>query len=310
MYRTLHDVDCGVARPPALPKDGLPSHYVQSGGRHNPGPKLPSPGAWTSVAAMQRWYLALAIAVLAASCGGSQASRSGLAYGENARLAYEDAMAELEDGNCMEAAPAFRKIRREYPYSRYAALSELRAADCLFIQDKYIEAAQAYRQFVRYRPSHEKVPYARFRIAKANFEQIPSGWLLAPPVYERDQAATHRALDELRTYLAEYPKHESADEAREMQRQTLRLLAQHELYVARFYLDRGHPQAAVSRLRTLLNSYRGSGVEPEAMLLLAETYLDIEDPEQARQVLNELVEGFPKSEQADRARDHLEELAS
>ena len=51
------------------------------------------------------------------------------------------------------------------------------------------------------------------------------------------------------------------------------LLARHELYVARFYLDRGKFDAAVARIQYALHTLSDSGLEPEAMVLLAEVYM-------------------------------------
>lgn len=255
----------------------------------------------------RRIPLSLFTALALAACGGSQQGQN-LSYGENARAAYEAALEDFQSGDCLEAEPAFRRVRRQFPYSRYAALSELRIADCMMEQDKYAEAIQAYRQFVRYRPSHAEVPYARFKIAEAYYKQVPEDWILAPPAHERDQGPTRDALAQLRRFLLDYPDDPRARDARAMAKKALALLARHELYVARFYLDRDHPRAAIGRLRTLVSAYQGSGVEPEALLLMGRIYLDIRDAQHARETLRELVEHFPRSRQAAEARGLLAEL--
>jgi outer membrane protein assembly factor BamD len=253
--------------------------------------------------------IALIACVCATACGGGAQNRN-LSYGENAERAYQAAYEDYEDGNCLDAEPAFRRVRREYSYSRFAALSELRIADCMMKEGKYPEAIQAYRQFVRYRPSHGEVPYARFKIAEAYYEQIPDDWFLAPPAYERDQGSTREALQQLRRFMVDHPDDERNEAARRMARRALRLLAQHELYVAQFYLDDDHPLAAIGRLRTLLRAYPGSGVEPEALLLLGRTYLHLRDRSEARRAFEELVTRFPRSGHAEQARGYLREIGS
>ncbi|MDH5490880.1 MAG: tetratricopeptide repeat protein, partial [Myxococcales bacterium] len=229
-------------------------------------------------------------------------------YGENAQLAYEEALLDFRDGSCVEAEPVFSRIRREFPYSRYAALAELRLADCKFQAGAYAEAIQAYRQFVRFRPSHDQISYARFRIAAAYFEQIPSDWLLAPPSHERDQAPARDALRQLRRFVLDYPQDARIGEANQMVMRTLRLLARHELYVARFYMGRGAYRGTIGRLRTLLLSYEGSGLEPEALLLLARAHRELGDRDDAREALAELIQRFPESEEAAEAGSLLREL--
>lgn len=238
------------------------------------------------------------------SCGGGNANRN-LSYGENARASYTAAMEDFDSDNCPDAEPAFRRIRREFSYSRYAALSELRLADCMLKQSKFPEAVQAYQQFVRQRPSHADVPYARYKVAECYFKQIPEDFFLAPPAEERDQAPTRTALEEIRRFLLDFPDDSRAASARDMARRALALLARHELYVARFYLDRDHPEAAIMRLEGLLNSYRGSGIEPEALLLLGRTYLNLNDRTKARRAFEELLHRYPQSGLAGQARDFL-----
>ncbi|HEX4353432.1 MAG TPA: outer membrane protein assembly factor BamD [Polyangiales bacterium] len=244
--------------------------------------------------------------LMASACGSKTVSS--LNYGDNARKAYADALDEFYDDACMQAEPAFRNVRRLYPYTRFAALAELRVADCLHTEGKYAEAIQAYDQFVRYRPSHVEVPYARFMSALCQYEQIPSEWLLSPPAYEREQRNTHDSLRSLRRFIVDYPRDPLVGRAERMAQRAIRLLASHEMYVAKFYLDRDYPVAAIGRLRTLLTTYPTSGYEPEALLLLGETYLDLKDGTQAKLAFKELTQRFPKSEYVGAAQSHLNKL--
>ena len=167
-----------------------------------------------------------------------------MSYGDNARLAYVDALDQFYDDDCFEAEPMLRNVRRQFPYSRFAALADLRIADCNLRDGKYAEAIEAYNQFVRYRPSHPEVPYARFMAAHANYEQIPSEWLLSPPAHEREQHFAHESLRLLRRFMLDFPSDPLVPRAQRMAAKAIRLLAAHELYVATFYLDREHPRAA------------------------------------------------------------------
>jgi outer membrane protein assembly factor BamD len=245
---------------------------------------------------------------LVSGCGGSAASS--LNYGDNARFAYAEALDDFYDDDCLEAAPAFANVRREYPYTRFAALAELRAADCMFNDGKYVESAQAYELFIRYRPSHVEVPYARFMVARSHYEQIPSEWLLSPPTHEREQRFTQESLSLLRRFILDYPNDVLVPRAQRMAARAVKLLAAHELYVADFYRDRDHPMAALGRLRTLMTTYPSSGYEAEALYLLGETYLDLDQKDEAKKAFSELVSRFPKSDEASSARERLGSLGS
>jgi outer membrane protein assembly factor BamD len=228
-------------------------------------------------------------------------------YTEDARREYEQAMEAFNDKDCLSAEPLFKSIRANYPYTRFAALSELREADCLAMQDKFAEAIEVYQRFAKVRASHENVPYARFKAAEAQFKQIPEDWLLAPPAHERDLRAARDALRDLRRFLLDYPTEQFTKEAAELEQKTLQLLAKHELYVAEFYLDREHPEAAIVRLTAMLASYEGSGLEPQALLLMGRTQLMLKDRTSAHATFRELLARYPQSGSAAQAERFLAE---
>ena len=145
--------------------------------------------------------------------------------GDEARELYEEAYLDFRGDNCLDAEPKFRRLRREFPHSRYAALADLRVGDCQMVSESYAEAVQTFQSFVRYRPSHTLVPYARFRIAEAHFEQIPSDWFLAPPSFERDLGDAKDALRHLRRFVLDHPEDENAPAARRMAQRALDVLA-------------------------------------------------------------------------------------
>ena len=257
----------------------------------------------------KRLALGLLVAVAACTTGSSgslkKTGKSKLNPEDDARTAYEKALLDFRRGDCLTAEPTFRDIRREFPYSRFAALAELRIGDCQFKNESYPEAIQTYRQFVRIRPSHKEIPYARFRIAEAFYHQIPSGWFMTPPAHERDQSAARDALIQLRRFVVDYPDDQRVPDANKLMDKCMRTLAAHELYVARFYIKREAYRGAINRLKGLLAAYPGSGVEAEALLLLGQIYIKTENVEAARDALGQVVQRFPDTTEARRARTIL-----
>jgi outer membrane protein assembly factor BamD len=260
-----------------------------------------------NAARIRLMFAASLLASVASACGGGSAE-GGKSYGDNARRAYTDAMDQVYDDDCFEAIPMLRNVRKQFPYSRFAALADLRIADCALKDGKYAEAIEAYNQFVRYRPSHPEVPYARFMAANANYKQIPSEWLLSPPAYERDQRYAQESLRLLRRFVLDFPDDELVSRAQRMAEAAVNLLAAHEMYVAKFYFDRSLPRAAAGRLNTLLRSYPGSKLDGEALYLLGRCYLDMKDDRGARRAFKELLARYPKHDRADAARDELSDI--
>lgn len=250
--------------------------------------------------------LVAAFSALASGCGGAQAGT--LTYSESARRDFENAQSAFDDNDCLTATPLFQHVRREYPYSRYAALAELRLADCEIDQQHYTEAIRAYRAFIRQRPTHPEVDTANFSIARAYFQQMPQELFLSPPPEQRDQAQTRSALRVVRRFLLDYPESEHIEEARRIEQQVLSLLARHELYVANYYLTRDRPEATIARIQTLLEQYEGSGVEPEALILMGRTYMHMRQEREARLAFGEIVDRFPESGYRVQACEYLARL--
>jgi len=265
----------------------------------------PSPGARRTFAACA---CAVVFALQVAACGAGAASGGSRGYADDAQRAYEAAMVNFRDEDCLEAEPAFREIRRKYAYSRFAALAELRSADCYFIDGKYADAVQSYRQFVRNRPSHVEVPYARFKIAESYYEQIPTDWFILAPAEEKDQGATRDALRELRTFILDYGEDPRTKRAAKMIGEVMGLLGRHEFYVAEFYFKRDHYAAAIARLNRLLVVYPGSKLEPEVLLMLGRSYAEIGKKDRAKQVFERLMREYPGHSDADTARGELAAL--
>lgn len=253
---------------------------------------------------------ALALTSLA-GCSGSSVSSTvqPKISAEDAREAYEQALLRFFREDCVGADPLFRAIRREHPFSRFAALSELRIGDCQIMQKHHAEAIETFKTFIRFRPSHSEVPYARFMIAKGQFEQIPSDWFLAPPAYERELSPAKETVNAVSDFIKRHPDDERLEEASEMAQKALLILANHELYVARFYERSKQYDASARRLDYLLRRYQGSGKEAEALLRLGRIYKKMKRFDDAQSSFEILVATYGESEQAPEAKSELRSLA-
>lgn len=202
-----------------------------------------------------------------------------------AKQNYERGLTELKDENYPEALRYFTYVKQKFPFSKYAALAELAAADTEFERGSYQEAIDAYKSFLRLHPKHEKVAegYVSFRIAEAYVKEMPDDWFLIPPSFEKDQSAVLDALRELNSLIDRFPDSKYLKQARDYRRGVLRRLIDHEVFVARFYLDRGHPKGAILRIKEALRRYPDSGRDAELLLTMGETQLEMGQPASAKQ---------------------------
>ena len=255
--------------------------------------------------------LAMAVALGSPWLGGcDKAPRANtpLDYSENAKRDYDAAMDAFDSKNWEGARQMLNEVKRKYGYSRYARLAELRLADADYEQDKFAEATAGYKSFVHDYPNDPEIPYARYRVTMTQYDAVSASFLL-PSLEERDLAYVNDAHTSIRSFLNDYPNSEHAPQLAYMQSVVTGLLARHELYVARFYLDRGKFAPAVARIQYSLHTYADSGLEPEAMVLLGEVYLKQKERLKARTVLELVLTRYPTSPFTVPAKKFLTRLA-
>ncbi len=216
-------------------------------------------------------------------------------YESTAKGNFERGEQEYADENYLAAQKYFQYIRAKFPYSAYATRAELRAGDCLYQRGRFLEAIDAYQNFVRLHATHEKVPYATLMTAKAHVEQIPSDWFLLPPSHEKDQAAVREAANALSAYVARYPSHDGIEEGRKLLGDVRRRLMDHERYVADFYATLEKPRARAGRLEVIRRDFADVGLDDALLLELAKAWADAGAPEEAASAAAELERSFPDS---------------
>ncbi|HEX3694588.1 MAG TPA: outer membrane protein assembly factor BamD [Polyangia bacterium] len=252
--------------------------------------------------------LAVALTAAAGGCASTEDATKPVTYSLTAKQNYEKGLAELKDEDYQEAQKYFQFVKQKFPFSKFAVLAELALADTQFAKGSFTDAVDSYKSFARLHPTHEKVQegYVSFKIGECYVKDMPDDLWILPPSYEKDQSAVADALRELNDFVKKYPDSKYLKDANELRKQVLQRLVDHEVYVARFYLDRDHPKAAAMRLEGAVRRYPGSGRDAELLLALGQTYLKMNDPLRAKDAFQRVVADFGAASQARRAELYLE----
>ena len=251
------------------------------------------------------WIALCLLVMLGGACAPTpKPAKTAEQYQEEARVAYDAAVVAYLDQDWEVAVRLLGEVRRNFSYTRYARLAELRLADAAFRQEKYAEATAAYKSFARDYPSDPDVPYARYRIVRAQFLQSDAS-VFQPPLEERDLSAVRGAYSSLQAFLADFPDYQRRVELDYMLQVVTGVLVRHELYVARFYLKRDEYPPAIERVAFALDRYKSSGLEPEAITLMGETYLKMRDSAKAVAAFERVLSEYPASPFAVPAREFL-----
>ena len=204
----------------------------------------------------------------------------------------------FEKGLYEEAITMWEKARDSYYSPELNTLAEMKIAEAHFMGKNYIEAAAAYEDFLKQHPDHERTPQILFRLGTSYYKQILS--------IDRDQTATRNALATFQNLLKRFPKAQDAEKAKTYIVRCTDRLAEHELYVGRFYLRAGHHEAAVKRLENVFVHYPDYDRRDTVFFYLGQAYLGADNHDEAMKAFNTLFEEFPHSEHAVKAQKLLE----
>ncbi len=171
------------------------------------------------------------------------------------------AMEDFNRGEYKSAYEAFEEIKERFPFSQFSLLAELKAADCKFYLGEYAEAIVLYEDFGSNHPTNEAVMYVMFQVGMSFYKQIDT--------IDRDPGAAVDAIAALSRLLRSFPNSPYTDEANARRMAARNFLANHEFYVASFYIRTGELDQAEGRLRYLMNNYPDTTISSKAEIIVA-----------------------------------------
>jgi outer membrane protein assembly factor BamD len=197
-----------------------------------------------------------------------------------------------------EAIQAYQDVRTKYPYSKLATQAELRIADVHFKREAYAEAQGSYQLFKDFHPKHPQVDYVTFRLAMSYFNQLPSS-------IDRDLSVADKAILYFDEVINSYPTSQYVAEAKSKREDSLKKLAEKEIYVANFYYKRDNYESALQRYEYLLSKYPNLGYDARALYGAGRSAKELGEKEKSQQHFQKLISLFPGSDEARKAKDEI-----
>lgn len=155
-----------------------------------------------------------------------------------------------DDKDWSQVTSMVDEYKNRYPYSKYTKEVELMQADSYYQLRKYPETIAVYENFVKKNPSDTNVGLANYRIAKSYDAQAPDN-------EDRDQSNSQRALQKYEEFLSS-SKHTEQDwlvDAGDRKNALINRIANHDLFVAKFYWNQDEYAAALSRYLKIIKTY-------------------------------------------------------
>ena len=256
------------------------------------------------------------VVVLAATLAGCAAKTNALPPGtaDADKFLFDRGTAAAKDKKWLDAREYFRNIVDNYPQSTYRPDAKLALGDTYISQggtENLLLAANEFREFLTFYPTHQRADYAQLQLARAYTEQM-----LAP---ERDQTATRDAIKEIEIFLQRFPNSQLMPEARKMERQAKDRLSDANYRVGYFYYRIKWYTGAIDRFKDVLKSDPQYSNRDALYFHLAEALYLQSKSTQLGQVSKEtgsealpyyerLVKEFEKSEYLEAAQKRIAEL--
>lgn len=166
---------------------------------------------------------------------------------DTAQELYEAGAEAMNQGEYGDAAEYFNKLKDNYPFSPFTPKAEIGLGDAYFLDDKFLLAADAYKEFEALHPGHEDIPYVVFQVGMSNFKQFQS--------IDRRQDNINEGIEYFQRVIDSYPKSEYAAQAKEYIQKSRRILAEHEVYTADFFWRTKRYGSAWSRYKYIVENF-------------------------------------------------------
>lgn len=191
-----------------------------------------------------------------------------------AKALYEKAHRQLEDEHFQSALQDYNSLEDNYPFTRYAVQGQIDSIYAHFRHgDSEIALAEA-NQFIKEHPTYPQLDYVYYIKGLINFERSAHEGHSMLPIDEarRDPAYTRQAFNDFALLIKAYPHSKYDRDARQRMIFLRNRLARHDIYIAKYYMDRGAWIAANRRAQLILRRYQGSKAIPQALLIMFKSY--------------------------------------
>ena len=187
---------------------------------------------------------------------------------------YDQAQLRLKNGNFSTAIRSLEALESRFPFGRYAEQAQAELIYAYYMNAQFEASQSAAERFINLHPRHTHSGYAYYMKGLASFTD-DSGLFsryFQSDLAKREVVMAQQSFDELSDFIARYPDSKYVPHAKQRMIYLRNLLAQHEVYVADFYMKRGAYLAAIGRAKYVIEHLPNTPQTPYALSILIEAY--------------------------------------
>ncbi|MFB2578526.1 outer membrane protein assembly factor BamD [Acinetobacter sp. c2-A9] len=203
----------------------------------------------------------------------------------NEEVYYQRAMTALDKRQFDQAEKQLKAIDSYYPTSQFIQQVQLDLMYTYFQAKKYPEAIAQVERFLTQYPSHPQADYAYYVRGVANMEQNYDGIIRYTSLRQahRDNNYLKLAYQNFADFLRRYPNSKFTVDVAQRMQFIGNELAESEMNIARFNIERKAWVAALQRARWVIEYYPETVQIPEALATTVYAYQQLGDTQNAEQ---------------------------
>ena len=208
---------------------------------------------------------------------------------------YDQAQSRLKSASYSTAIISLESLESRFPFGRYAEQAQAELIYAYYMNSQFEASESAAQRFINLHPRHSHTGYAYYMKGLSAFTDDAGLFsrYFQSDLFKREIIMAQRSFDELSDFISRYPNSNYVAHAKQRMIYLRNLLAEHEIYVANFYMKRGAYLAAVARAKYVIEHLPNTPQTPFALSILVEAYDLLEYPELRGVNLEILNSNFP-----------------
>ena len=231
---------------------------------------------------MRQFYLVLVFAGLVACAGADKDETANY----TAQELYKEAQDAIDAAEFQTAVKHLEALEARYPFDPYAKQAQLDIAYAYYKFEELDSATSAIERFARLHPRDPHMDYVYYLKGLINFNRgqgLLDAWFPRQPS-RHDPAVLEQAFNDFSTLVRRYPDSQYAGDAYQRMIYIRNQLAEKEILIARYYMQRKSWLSSAKRAKAVLENYPRTKWTKDALDILLISYQKLELPELAANI--------------------------
>jgi outer membrane protein assembly factor BamD len=223
---------------------------------------------------MRHIFLILVFASLFACAGADKDETAGY----TAKELYEEAQDAINAAEFQTAVKHLEALEARFPFDPYAKQAQLDIAYAYYKFDELDSATSALERFARLHPRDTHMDYVYYLKGLINFNRgqgLLDAWFPRQPS-RHDPAVLEQAFNDFATLVRRYPDSSYAGDAHQRMIYLRNQLAEKEILIAKFYIQRKSWLSSAKRAKAVLERFPNTIWTKDALEILLISYQKLE----------------------------------